>query len=251
MRNQTNVRHNGVYRNITNFNYSNGVASGIISGKFTSVTVGNYKNPTKRRSTTTEVSTAKHALVDEHDRLFGNKLMTYSESSKYGHGMRNVRDTHIKRLENGKSVATGVVDGKAVSVMYDGKAVSEDGVEMDAKPWLRDVRKDLVAAAERPVAKKEMTMTAHLDSLYPTFVTDAFIGRLKRLGFEIHTDENNLVTASIGADTVKLNYITDGRTEWHSQLTVCREIDRIYDIMKARKEKITQQVDRYFERWTA
>lgn len=53
-----------------------------------------------------------------------------------------VADVHVKRNDD-YAEATGIVSGKPVSVLYTGMAMSQFGAT-EAKPWLREVRRDLV-----------------------------------------------------------------------------------------------------------
>lgn len=246
------IRHNGRSRCIVDFKMENGVAYGVISGEHVSVVVGNYKHARCK----TEEEHARHALIVEHDRLFGDKPMSVNEQMRYARSKRNplaVNKTRVKRLEDGKSIATGIVDGKAVSVVYEGKAVASDGEVKDAKPWLKDVRKDLYSAANGATVSTGTTMADALEREFPTKVNGEFISRLKSIGLvpAIDTDGNLCVTLGDDSIIIAAMNSTTKRFNWLDQKEVCRNIDAAYKRKRESLQAYRNEVDAFFTRWIA
>lgn len=137
---QTKIMVNGVYTNITNFKYENGVASGRVHGRQISVPV---KDGIKNAE-------AKRAVVIFSNEKYGTRVCTPSEVLELAHEgvkrRKRVTDAHIENLGNGVSRGIAKVDGQDVSVLYTGTVTNENGEVMSAKPWLGDFRKDAIKA---------------------------------------------------------------------------------------------------------
>lgn len=251
---KTVLRHNGRARSITDFKLENGVAYGIVSGNKTAVVVGGYKYTDSKKATPN--STAKHALLAEHDKLFGDKALSPVEIMAYARSCRKpsaVKETHVERLENGRSIATGKVDGKEVSVMYEGKVKTPDGVTLDAKPWLKDVRKDLYSAANGANDQVGTTMADALEREFPTKVNAEFIRRLKSIGLVPAIDSDGNLCVTLGDDSIiiaAMNCETK-RFNWLDQKEVCRNIDAAYKRKRESLQAYRKEVDAFFTRWIA
>ena len=250
---KTVLRHNGRARSITDFKLENGVAYGTISGVKTSVAVGDYRYPSQKPTTN---SNAKHALLDEHDRLFGDRVLSIEEIMTYARSCRNpfnVKEAHVKRLEDGGSLATGVVDGKAVSVMYEGRAISQDGKVKDAKPWLKDVREDLYAVANGTAVSAGTTMADALEREFPTKVNAEFIRRLKSIGLVPAIDSDGNLCVTLGDDSIIIAAMNNEtkRFNWLDQKEVCRNIDAAYKRKRESLQAYRKEVDAFFTRWIA
>lgn len=250
---KTVLRHNGRARSITDFKLENGVAYGTISGVKTSVAIGDYRYPSRKPTTN---SNAKHALLDEHDRLFGDGVLSMEEIMTYARSCRNpfnVKETHVKRLEDGGSIATGVVDGKAVSVMYEGRAISQDGKVKDAKPWLKDVREDLYAVANGTAVSASTTMADALEREFPTKVNAEFIRRLKSIGLVPAIDLDGNLCVTLGDDSIIIAAMNNEtkRFNWLDQKEVCRNIDAAYKRKRESLQAYRNEVDAFFTRWIA
>ena len=157
---KTNIRHNGTVRNITDFSFDGVMASGYIGGKRMEGKVENYvysgyKNKDCGDFRRTGESMAKHYLIDLHDMMYGNTILTRSESGRLSNSKIRVRHTRIERLGDGRCKATGIINGTLVTIYYDGYAESNYMGEIKkAKPWLRDVREDLESKYRFEMKKK-------------------------------------------------------------------------------------------------
>ena len=142
MSKQTKVKINGKEIAITNFERTGSYASGRVHGREVSVYV----------PVTFKDSEAKHAIVDESNRLYGDGLCDPSLKARLAHesmlGNRRVKESHIEDLGNGVSMGTAKVDGEDVSVLYTGTVTNDHGEVLGAKPWLSDFRKDAIAAKD-------------------------------------------------------------------------------------------------------
>lgn len=58
--------------------------------------------------------------------------------------IHHVADCHVERINDNTALATGMVSGKFVSLTYTGEIDNSLGKRGAAKPWLNQVRKDLV-----------------------------------------------------------------------------------------------------------
>lgn len=145
MTKQTAIFHNGTSRHISDFSFNGTVASGYVQGKFVKGEVADYSyDGYTHHRPKNEVSKAKHYLIDLHDMTYGNTVMTNAERGRLSTSRLRVRNTHVKRLSDGRCKATGYVDGTLVTIYYDGCVESNYTGELkEAKPWLGDVREDL------------------------------------------------------------------------------------------------------------
>ena len=142
MANQTKVKVGGKYVAITNFERTGSFASGRVHGKEVSVYVPvTYKD-----------YEAKHAIIDESNRLYGDELCDNSIKAQLARESwrenQRVKESHIENLGNGVSRGTAKVDGEDVSVLYTGTVMNDHGEVLGAKPWLSDFRKDAIAAKD-------------------------------------------------------------------------------------------------------
>ena len=55
-----------------------------------------------------------------------------------------VSHVHVERIDDNTAIATGDVSTKPITITYTGSVVNEMGDMEAAKPWLNDVRRDLV-----------------------------------------------------------------------------------------------------------
>lgn len=103
-----------------------------------------------------------------------------------GSKVHSVTDVHIERLNSG-CVATGYVSGRLISVFY-GPAdtlcdLDESGRE--SKPWLRQVRRDLLKKYINTYGDVLGVPGHHKRTQNLLMVDEAFIQRLVNLGFTV------------------------------------------------------------------
>lgn len=139
----------------------------------------------------------------------------------------NIFDVHVKNV-NGVSVATGRVHRQWVTLRYEGSASSEMG-DTEAKPWLRQVRRDLVMKYLEDYNKPK-------NPYYnPDVVDDDFKERLRSAGFTFTRNGNVFITDGI---SVHIDNMT--------QRQACDAIEKAYEEgVKADRLK----VDEFFERF--
>ena len=93
----------------------------------------------------------------------------------------NVFDVRTYKLGNGIIQAVGTVEGKVLTMKYSAEAASMYGIS-DAKPFLRQVREDLV----RKYVDTYGDGNAKIRKVKPTIkVDDNFIDLLKAAGFDV------------------------------------------------------------------
>lgn len=141
----TSIFHNGTTRNISDFNFDGTVASGYVQGKFVKGEVADYSyNGYTHHRPKNKVSKAKHYLIDLHDTTYGNTVLTMSECARLSRSRLRVRNVHVKRLKDGRCVASGYINGIRVTIEYEGYMENFHTGELnESKPWLGDVRRDL------------------------------------------------------------------------------------------------------------
>lgn len=105
-----------------------------------------------------------------------------------GSKIHSVTDVHVERLDSG-CVATGYVSGRQITVTYHSADLfcDIDGESRGAKPWLRQVRRDLLQKyldiyGDVPGVMGRRRKTAEHSLL---MVDEAFIQRLVNLGFTV------------------------------------------------------------------
>lgn len=248
MTKQANIIHNGKSRHISDLQYDGIKASGRISGRLISKDIGEGRT----------MAEVKHILIAAHDETYGDKPLTKKEVMQMARKATmncKVKNTHVENLGNGLSVATGEVDGKEVMIMYDGKVTSRDGKEMNGKPWLGDVRKDLLAKYEKTggidmANVKQDPVMRRVNEEIPQFVNDAFIARLKSIGFEVWYF-GTLPYIVVNNTEIRLGKYDAGKIEWYRQTAVCRQIETAYEKAKKTAEENQQKVEKFFMKWSA
>lgn len=174
MTKQTTISHNGTRRHISNFSFNGTVASGYVQGKFVKGEVADYSYAGYKRKVNSEVGKAKHYLIDLHDMTYGNTVVTNAERGRLSTSRLRVRNTHVKRLSDGRCKATGYVDGTLVTIYYDGCVESNyTGEFKEAKPWLGDVREDLEFKHFEMVVNDTVEKLKALSGRNATVVTEA------------------------------------------------------------------------------
>lgn len=165
--------HNGKKAYINNFSFNGTVASGYVHGRKVTGAVGSYVYATKTNANVTAVSNAKHFLIDHYEALYGNAPSlkgNHSQAFVNGNGSR-IRNTHIVNLGNGTCIATGEVDGVVVTVKYEGTVTTNHTGEVhEAKPWLRQARKDLLERYDMMQAENAARKLKELRAQYPGLV---------------------------------------------------------------------------------
>lgn len=133
-----------------------------------------------------------------------------------GSKMHYVRDVRVKRSENA-AVASGYVSGKYVIVTYTGEVTSDFGVS-EAKPWLRQVRRDLVR--KYIATYGDVVRGTH----YTLLVDGNFINELIAAGLKV--DEKGTVTLASG-DRVQISGMS--------------QVDALLKIKQAKSEAILRE----------
>lgn len=103
-----------------------------------------------------------------------------------------VANCHVNNNGDGSCTASAVIKGKEVSVTYTASAVNAMTNETTSgKPWLYQVRRDLVrayvAGFGKPVTETEDDCERERE---PLTVNDAFLERIKETGLEVCIKRN-------------------------------------------------------------
>ena len=208
------------YFNVYDFKMENGKAYGTLFGKPLEVPLEETKKYKKTEKSTPQ-SMALHALLAQYRSLYGEPKRPV------------IRRTHVTNLGNGVSVATGEVDGEVVKEMFVGKVTNSDGKQMDAKPWLGDVRNRLKAKASGDTK----------ETLYKTvsdYVDTIFIKRLIEARFNVELPD---YVVQIGDEKVDLL----GLTQVEATVRLKEAIDRF---RKAKAEN-DRKGDEFFKEGAA
>lgn len=102
-----------------------------------------------------------------------------------------VTNCHVNRNTDGTCTATAVIKGKEISVSYTASAVNAMTNETTSgKPWLYQVRRDLVRAYIAGFGKPVETEDDCEREREPLTVNDAFLQRIKETGLEVSVRRN-------------------------------------------------------------
>lgn len=105
-----------------------------------------------------------------------------------------VANCHVNRNTDGTCTATATIKGKEVSVSYTASAVNAMTHETTTgKPWLYQVRRDLVRAYVAGFGKPVATETEDdcpEREREPLTVNDAFLQRIRETGLEVSLKHN-------------------------------------------------------------
>lgn len=209
-RKKTVAYNNGKRIHVGNFNYD--ILTGEVSGNVHYVPVKANVNPATeyKRGMAQE---AKRALL----KAAGVKIEKPTTSA--------IKETHVKNLGNGMSIASGIVNGETVQLAYNGSVDSAVGTA-DGKPWLGQVRKDLLSlATKRKVSKGKVIIHKMVDV--------EFINRLIEKGF-------NVGPAGVIIDGKAIDIL------WMSQVDAVKAIDERLNNIKREDENA---INDFFDRW--
>lgn len=165
------IKHNGKNVRISDFAFDGKVASGYVHGRKVSGEVFPYVYALKKEGKVTAVSNAKHFLVDHYVTLYGDAPALRAHKSETYRASNRIRNTHIVSLGNGTCIATGEVDGVVVTVKYEGTVTTNHTGEVhEAKPWLRQARKDLLERYDMMQAENAARKLKELRAQYPGLI---------------------------------------------------------------------------------
>ena len=209
-RKKTAAYNNGMWVHIGNFDYD--ILTGEVSGNVHYVPVKANVNP---------ATEYKRGMAQEAQRALlkaaGVKIEKPTTSA--------IKETHVKNLGNGMSLASGIVNGETVQLAYNGSVDSAVGTA-DGKPWLGQVRKDLLSiASQRKVSKGKVVVHKMVDV--------EFINRLIEKGF-------NVGPAGVMIEGKTIDIL------WMSQVEAVKAIENRLDEIKRDDENA---VNDFFDRW--
>lgn len=135
------IRVDGVWRNVSNFSISDGVAKGRVSGREveTVCRIGERISEIKRRLV---IESGTRPMTPSERISYRNKMQTYIN----GH---HITDCHTENNYDGTVTVTGYVDDEFTSIRFKAASLDEQGKLHHGKPWLRAAREGLVEEYER------------------------------------------------------------------------------------------------------